>query len=92
MITRTLIGLCCVALCWITVLAGTMAWSDAAPAALVPFPSKGFLAALPDHVAIAGITDYGIVLFSVEDNFVAQLYDLGARIVLPAGLNGCSPV
>ena len=91
MTIKVLLGLTCLAAGWIAVLAGTMAWSDAAPAAFVPFPSAEFLAALPEHVAIAGDTDLGIILFSVEAELVSQLYDVGAWLVLPAGLNGCSP-
>ena len=52
MTIKVLLGLICLAAGWIAVLAGTMAWSNAAPAAFVPFPSAEFLAALPEHVAI----------------------------------------
>ncbi|SIS53280.1 hypothetical protein SAMN05421759_101253 [Roseivivax lentus] len=89
MITRRALGLAGLVAAWIGVLAGVMAVSDAAPAALVPLPSDAFLAALPDHVAISDRFAHAIVLVSPEPGFVATLYAAGAWLVLPAGLAGC---
>ena len=47
MITKVVLASCAVVLGWIVVLAGVMALSDDAPAALVMFPDAGFMAALP---------------------------------------------
>ena len=81
MIIKATLGLCALGLSWLALLAGVMAWSDAAPAALVPFPSQTFLSALPEDVAIL-------------DRFghARSRNTLAARTrVLPAGLAGCAP-
>lgn len=74
---------------WLGVLAVTMALSDAAPAALVLFPTDAFLSALPDHVAISDRFSHAITLVSAQPGYVGTLYEAGARLVLPAGLAGC---
>jgi len=92
MITRTarhLRGLGLVLAAWLAMLAGVMRFSDAAPAALVLFPSSGFLAALPDGTAIVGRSALSVTLRSDRAGFVRGLYQAGARAVLPAGLTGC---
>lgn len=91
MIIKAAAGLTVVAVGWMAVLAGTMAGTDTAPAALIPFPSETFMNALPADIAIANITPVGVILISENTDYVAQLYAAGARIVLPAGLRGCDP-
>lgn len=76
---------------WDGLLAGLMAVTDAAPAALVPMPSQSFLAALPEGVAIVSRTPVSVTLASDTPGLAAQLYSSGAWLVLPAGLAGCAP-
>ena len=59
-----------------------------APAALVPWPPDGFLGRLPAAVALTGATPLGLTLEG-GPTLVADLYAAGARLVLPAGLDGC---
>ncbi|QFS84602.1 hypothetical protein FIU97_17725 [Roseivivax sp. THAF40] len=89
MIIRVGSGLASLLVGWLGVLAVTMALSDAAPAALVLFPSDTFLSSLPDHVAISDRFTHAITLVSSQPGYVASLYEAGARLVLPAGLAGC---
>lgn len=91
MIIKATVGLMAVAVGWVAVLAATMAGTDTAPAALIPFPSPAFMTALPADIAIANVTPLGVILISADDDYVAQLYAAGARVVLPAGLRGCDP-
>ena len=91
MIIKATLGLCALGLSWLALLAGVMAWSDAAPAALVPFPSQTFLSALPEDVAILDRFGHAIALQSDRPGYVGALYAAGAWIVLPAGLAGCAP-
>lgn len=90
MITKVGSGIAALLLGWLGVLAVTMALSGAASAALVLFPSEAFLSALPDHVAISDRFAHAITLVSTQPGYVASLYESGARLVLPAGLVGCS--
>jgi hypothetical protein len=89
MITKVAFGLTVLALSWIGILSAVMAVSGDAPAAFVPFPSAAFMASLSDQVAISDRFAFGIVLVSDDASFVTQLYQAGARLVLPAGLVGC---
>ena len=80
------------ALCgWIAVMVGVMRFSDAAPAAVVPLPSRAFLDDLPKDVAILDINDLAVTFANVPD-LAATLYKAGAWVVLPAGLTGCLPL
>ena len=76
---------------WIGVLAGVMALSDAAPAALVLFPSRAFLASLPPEAAILSQSPVSVTI-AAAPGITPALYRAGAHLVLPAGLKGCSPV
>ncbi|SEM90913.1 hypothetical protein SAMN04488003_10688 [Loktanella fryxellensis] len=76
---------------WIGVLALVMVVSDAAPGALVLFPPHDLLAGLPRDVAVAGIGRHWISVTAQGGDLTAALYDAGAWIVLPAGLQGCLP-
>lgn len=88
---RWLIALPVVAAGWIGVLAVVMRVGGAAPAALVIAPPAGLLAALPVGTAIVARGPFSVTLASDDRGFVAALYDLGAPLVLPAGLTGCLP-
>ena len=70
-------------------MALVMRFSDAAPAALVLFPPKGFVKELPDGFAILGRSNIALTIVSDTKDFGAKLYDSGAWLVLPAGLKGC---
>lgn len=88
MIIRTIGAVAGLFIGWIGVLAGVMVLSDAAPSALVVFPSADFFAALPADVAITGETAIGVTVTGEA----AILYRAGAWLVLPAGLLGCAPL
>lgn len=91
-IKRLLLGLPLVFVAWITIMALVMRFSDAAPAAVVLFPSPEFMAALPKDVAIIAENSATISLSSDMPGFGAALYRAGALLVLPAGLTGCLPL
>lgn len=90
-IKRLALALPIVLLGWVAVMTVVMRFSDAAPAAVVPLPSRAFLQALPADVAILDVTDVAVT-FANRPNLAAALYRAGARIVLPAGLTGCLPL
>lgn len=92
MITKWLMGLGVLVVGWLALLASVMLLSSDAPAALVPLATADFIDALPDHISITDTTALGTVLVSEEADFVAQLYQAGAVVVLPAGLMGCAPL
>lgn len=92
MTTKVIASLLAVAVGWIAVLAGVMLVSDAAPAALVLFPSEAFLNALPDDVGIVSTNAFSATFSSQGTGITAALYDAGAIMVLPAGLLGCAPL
>jgi hypothetical protein len=75
---------------WITVLALVARLGGETPALLVLFPPDGLIAALPDGVAVV---DAGPVSLTVSggNGLAAQLYRIGAPLVLPARLEGCLP-
>ncbi|MDW3180861.1 hypothetical protein [Roseobacter sp.] len=92
MIIKWLMGLGVLGVGWLALLASVMLLSNDAPAALVPLATAHFIDALPDHVSITDTTALGTVLVSEDAGFVAQLYEAGAIVVLPAGLMGCAPL
>ncbi|MBS8228692.1 hypothetical protein DYI42_20900 [Vannielia litorea] len=73
-------------------MALVMRFSDAAPAAVVMFPSEGFIAALPSDAAVISAGPATVTLKSDTPDFAARLYAAGALLVLPAGLTGCLPL
>lgn len=75
---------------WIGTLALVMALGGEAPAALVMFPPEGLIRALPDGVSVVSLSPVSVTLRG-GTNLVSTLYDLGAPLVLPAGLTGCLP-
>ena len=74
---------------WITTLAVIGLVSDEAPAQVVMFPTDTFLKKLPLDVAIISAGQWSIIVTSKKKNFAKSLYALGAKIVLPSGLQGC---
>lgn len=76
---------------WIGLLALVMRLTDAAPSALVLLPPAGFAASLPVGVAITARGPFSLTVRAERPDLVAQLYALGAPLVLPAGLAGCLP-
>lgn len=76
---------------WIGTLAAVMAMGGAAPAAFVPFPSAALIENLPQDIAITGRSPISLTLRSAADDLPARLYQSGAWLVLPAGLEACIP-
>ena len=74
---------------WIALLAAVMRFSDAAPAALVMFPDADLIAALPKEASITDFSPLSITVSVPGSAVAARLYEAGARLVLPAGLQGC---
>ncbi len=90
-IKRVLLALPLVFVGWIAVMALVMRFSDAAPAAVVPWPTKNFLRQLPSQAAILDV--HGLaVTFANRPDLARDLYASGAWLVLPAGLTGCLPL
>ena len=69
-----------------------MVLSDAAPGAIVLFPSAHFTQALPEGAAIVGAGATWIAVRSDQPNLGAALYRAGGLLVLPGGLPGCLPL
>lgn len=76
---------------WIAVMALVMRLTDAAPAAVVPWPSAAFLNQLPNHAAVIDAGGLAVT-FANRPDLAADLYEAGAWLVLPAGLTGCLPL
>jgi hypothetical protein len=75
---------------WLAVLVLVTRFASAAPAVVVVlFPGEGLLAHLPQGTAITGRSAAGVTVRSDDPDLVAQLYQAGAWLVLPAGLAGC---
>lgn len=77
---------------WIGIMTLVMRFSDAAPAAVILFPSNAMLAALPDDLVILSDTSFTLTVKSDEPSLGRRLYNSGALLVLPAGLTGCLPL
>lgn len=88
-IRTTAIAIIVVVVGWLGVLVGVTLISDDAPSVLVVFPSQEFLAHIPENVAILSETAYSVTLTSDDTDLARRLYQNGARLVLPAGLEGC---
>ena len=74
---------------WLSMSASIMWATDAAPGALVFFPSTAFMSNLPDSIAITGGSPIMVKFSSAKPNLTRKLYSAGAWLVLPAGLIGC---
>lgn len=90
-INRILLAVPLVFVGWIAVMALVMRFSDAAPAAVVPWPSKSFLHDLPAEAAIIDVNGMAVT-FANRPDLARDLYGAGAWLVLPAGLTGCLPL
>ncbi|MBO9395838.1 hypothetical protein J7400_04035 [Shimia sp. R9_2] len=75
---------------WLGILGAVTLLTDDAPAALVVFPSQDFLERMPKDVAILSASPFSVTLASENAGLAIQLYQKGAWLVLPAGLQGCS--
>lgn len=80
-----------VLIAWIAIMAVVMRFSDAAPAAVVIFPTAALLAALPGDTGVLGLNRLALTVANRPDT-TRNLYDAGAWLVLPAGLTGCLPL
>ena len=74
---------------WLGLLVGVTLISDAAPSVLVMFPSHDFLEKLPDSIALLSATSLSVTLTSDDADLAYRLYESGAWLVLPAGLQSC---
>ena len=90
-IKRLLIALPLLLVGWIATLAIVMRLGGEAPAAFVPFPTAALIEALPQDVAITGRSAISLTLRSDAEDLTARLYQSGAWLVLPAGLEACIP-
>ena len=90
-IRRVIVALSLVLVAWVSVMAGVMRLSNAAPAAVVIFPGSGLMSNLPDGAAILDLNPIALTLAN-RDNLARDLYAAGAWLVLPAGLTGCLPL
>jgi hypothetical protein len=90
-IKRGLIALPLVLLGWIAVMAIVMRNSDAAPGAVVPFPTAALMQALPKDTSILDMNRFALTLAN-RPGLAEDLYRAGALLVLPAGLTGCLPL
>lgn len=75
---------------WLGVLALVARLGGEAPALVILFPPDSLATALPDGVAVVGTGPVSLTVSGGPD-LVAELYRLGAPLVLPAGLEGCLP-
>lgn len=77
---------------WVALQLGVMFFTDAAPGAMVLFPSAGFISRLPDNTGIVDIGTNWVTVASDDPSLGRKLYAAGALIVLPAGLPRCLPL
>jgi uncharacterized membrane protein YfcA len=63
--------------------------TDAAPGALVFFPTTALMSNLPPDTAVTGGSVISVTLSSTKPHLTRKLYAAGAWLVLPAGLTGC---
>lgn len=90
-INRILLTLTAVFVGWMAVMAFVMRFSEAAPAAVVPWPTRAFLKDLPPEAAILDVNGLAVT-FANRPDLAKDLYAAGAWLVLPAGLVGCLPL
>lgn len=93
MTIRTLsIALPCLIAGWIAVLSIVAFTTDAAPAYVILFPPEGLINALSEETAVLSARQFSITVTSEKPGFAGSLYNMGALVVLPAGLPGCLPL
>lgn len=76
---------------WIATLATISLLTDEAPAQVVLFPQRAFIENLPQDASIISRSQWSITVASFRTGFAESLYQHGAWVVLPAGLQGCAP-
>lgn len=91
MIRRLIIALPLLLVAWLAILAIVLRAGGTAPAVFVPFPPDGLLASLSGNVAVTGASPVSLTLQSDMPDLVARVYEAGAWLVLPAGLEACIP-
>ena len=91
MMRRLFLLLSVILIGWIAVLAGIMRFTDTAPAAVVVWPTKTFLRALPREATIIDVNGLAVT-FANRPDLTRELYKAGAWLVLPAGLKGSLPL
>jgi hypothetical protein len=91
MLRSLLMALPVLVVAWLAILAIVMRAGGEAPAAFVPFPPDGLIASLSDDVSVTGASPISLTLQSDGPDLVGRLYDAGAWLVLPAGLEACIP-
>lgn len=91
-IRRWALAMFCVFVGWLITLLAVMVLSDAAPGAIVLWPSEDFVTRLPKGAAVAGGGGVWVAIRSEEPGLGEALYRAGGRLVLPAGLPGCLPL
>jgi len=74
---------------WLSMSASIMWATDAAPGALVFFPSTAFMSNPPNGTAVTGGSLIMVKFSSTEPDLTRKLYSAGAWLVLPASLTGC---
>lgn len=92
MLRRLILALPFLFVGWIATLAIVLRLGGEAPGVFVPFPPEGLVAALPDGISITGSSPISVTLQGGGAGFVHQVYEAGAWLVLPAGLEACIPV
>ncbi len=90
-IRKVAIALPVVAVAWVALMAVVMRYSDAAPAAVVPFPTLQGFTELPENAGLLSANAQAITLAN-RPGLTEDLYAAGAWLVLPAGLTGCLPL
>jgi hypothetical protein len=91
LIRKGLIALPVLVAVWIGTLALVMRLGGPAPGAFVPFPPAAMLNRLPQDIAVIDRTAVSLTFKADRPDLVARLYEAGAWIVLPAGLQACIP-
>jgi len=86
-------ALTCIAvvICWIGILALVTRFSNTAPSVRVIFPSLSLIIKLPP-VSILDKNSWSMTLQNRDPALVKKLYQSGAWLVLPSGLQGCLPL
>lgn len=91
-IRRWIVALMAVIGGWLATLALVMVISDAAPGAVVLWPTADFVSRLPEGVAVASAGSRWVAVRGEIKGLSPALYRAGGRLVLPAGLPGCLPL
>jgi len=91
-IRDVLLALPLLAIGWLCVLGVAGLFNNEAPAQIVMFPNSDFLGKLPSDVMMLDANFWSVTVASDQDGLAQKLYESGALLVLPAGLQGCDGV